>query len=167
MIYGHIFKSSDKRYVWYRYFFKFNSEKEEAFIAEKIEATLFEESGDLALLDQQIADWMAANGVENILGFSGMNNPALMPDNEEYIRMLRREMHRMSSFLESERQEGRANEKRFLKLVENSAESYKEEIYGLADLIKMQDTIMKDAETRACDCIEKAREKFRDSVVWH
>ncbi|MDO8555138.1 MAG: hypothetical protein Q7R75_01055 [bacterium] len=167
MMYAHIFKSQEKYYVWYRYPFKFNGDEEEKMLEEKIEITLFEESGDFTFLDKQIANWMEARGIDSLGGFSGMNRIAPTLTNEEYIQMLRQEAYRTAALLEMERKEKKENMKKFLDLSRESTKSFREEIFGLADLVKMQDTIMEDAGKRGCGCVDKARARFGISIVWN
>ena len=104
MIYAHIFEHESAVYVWYRYPFEFNNESEEKLLENKILATLFEESGDMVLLDKQIAQWKEANGVEKVLGFEDFSGMAF-PDDKEYIFALRQEAHRTAAYLERERKE--------------------------------------------------------------
>ena len=104
MMYAHIFEHKDRIYVWYRYVFKFSSEAERADIEPKLLATLSEETGDMVLLDKQIAQWKEANGVEKIIGFEDFSGIAF-PDDKEYISALRQEAHRMAAYIERERKE--------------------------------------------------------------
>ena len=138
MMYAHIFGHEERLYVWYRYPFKFNREAEEKLLENTLEATLFEESGDLAQLDHQVSDLMKAQGVSNLIGFSkfdsahwrlDLNDPR---DLKEYIGMLRQEAHRMAGFLERERQEKSDTRK-------EAAEALKDlraHIFSLRDLLR-------------------------------
>lgn len=169
MIYAHIFAHEERLYIWYRYPFKFNSEAEEKLLENKIEATLFEESGDLAQLDHQVSDWMEAHGVSELIGFSKFDAVSQRldlsdsRDLKQYIGMLRQEAHRMAGFLERERRE--KNDTR--KEAAEALEDLRGHIFGLTDLLKMENEIMESAIDAGCKHIVEARAKFSDNIVYH
>ena len=104
MMYAHIFEHEEKFYVLYGYPFKFKNKEQEERLKDKILITLFEESGNVVLLDKQIRQWMEANGVEKLSGFDDMSGMGAYGDSE-YISQLRQEAHRTAAFLEREREE--------------------------------------------------------------
>lgn len=165
MIYAHIFEACEQVYVWYRYPFKFNDASEEKLLEEKILATLSEETGDKALLDRQITEWKGAHGVEKIGGFEDFSGMSA-PDDKALISDLRQEAHRMATFLDHERKEKLEWQKRCEDSLKEYKEIFRRETAGLVDLIKMQDQIMSVVEKEGCGCIDEARLKFQESIIW-
>jgi hypothetical protein len=102
VLYAHIYLYNDKHHVLYHNYFKFENKIEEEFLEDKLVVTLSEPSGDQALLDEQIENWLQCHDACEIVEFWNMQGVSNL-STEEHIESLQKEAYIMSDLLEQER----------------------------------------------------------------
>lgn len=176
MIYALILKDDAGFVVWYRFLTKFQNKREEDFLQGKLVAVLSEESGDVALLDKKISAWKEEAGVKNIYGVCGLDGAALEPTKEEYLVMLQKQIRVLSDALEDaqrKKDEWRSRTEELISIADRMRLSMQEmdilhrnEILGVMDTMQIANKIIADAESAGCGCVQEARAKFRDGIIW-
>lgn len=169
MMYAHLFEADGKIYAWYRYPFKFQNAGEEKLLEDKILTTLFEETGDLILLDKQIAEWKQTHGIENIHGFEDFSGMSF-PDSDELISMLRQEAYRTAAYLEQERKEKAELQEKYnyvLKLASKRIFEYQTIVELLESEVALRQEIIDAAEEAGFEPQFNEADLAKHKITYH